>query len=65
MLTDAEPVPALLTPAEVAARLRISRAHVYRLASAGELHALRLGARPGSSLRVPRSELERFLGVQR
>ena len=45
------------SPAEVAARLGISRALVYRLIAAGRLRAVKLGARTV----IPAAELERLL----
>jgi excisionase family DNA binding protein len=49
---------AFLTPAEVAARLRVSRATVYALIERGELIAQRVGL----ALRIHHRELEIFLG---
>lgn len=52
----------LLSPAEVALRLGISRPSVYRKIERGEIPAVRLGG-PGSSapLRVPERALEAWL----
>ena len=46
-----------LTPAEVAARLRVSRATVYALIERGKIVACRVGL----ALRVAPEELEAFL----
>ena len=50
--------PDLLTPAEVAELLRVSKRTVLRWVETGELRAFRFGPR---LLRIPRSEVERFL----
>ncbi len=50
-------IPALLTVPEVAARLRVSRASVYRRIAAGELPVHRLGSGPRAPLRVDGAEL--------
>jgi excisionase family DNA binding protein len=52
-------IPALLTPREVAAQLRLSEPSVYRLIRDGRLPAVRLGG-PGASLRIRREELDAF-----
>lgn len=57
MTHDADPdplpdLPDLLSFGEVAARLRISRGAIYRLAAAGELEVVDLGA--GRVRRLPR-----------
>jgi excisionase family DNA binding protein len=49
--------PDLLTLTEAAELLRVSRATAYRLVSAGELPALRVG----HGLRVDRAELHQYL----
>lgn len=49
----------LLTVAEVAARLRVSKMTVYRLIHAGELPALRVGR----SFRVPATAAESYLSA--
>ncbi len=51
----------LLTIREAACRLRLTENTVYRLASRGELTAIRLGSGPRARLRIAESELERFL----
>jgi excisionase family DNA binding protein len=49
----------MLTPAEVAASLRVHVGTVYRAIEAGRLRAFRLGET--GSLRVPADALEQFL----
>ena len=49
----------LLTVAEVAARLRVSKMTVYRLIPAGELPARRVGR----SFRVPAQAAEEYLAA--
>jgi excisionase family DNA binding protein len=49
----------MLTPAEVAASLRVHVVTVYRAIERGELEALRLGET--GSLRVPAEAVEQFL----
>jgi excisionase family DNA binding protein len=56
---DAE-IPALVTPAEAAAALRVSIGSVYRAIRNGEIRATRLVEKRGA-LRIPRRELERLL----
>ena len=51
----------LLTVAEVAHTLRLSRLAIYRRIADGSLGAIRLGPPPAGRLRVPAAELERFL----
>jgi excisionase family DNA binding protein len=52
----------LLSPAEVAARLGISRVSVYRKIQSGQLPAVRLGGDAASApLRVPEQALEAWL----
>jgi excisionase family DNA binding protein len=50
---------AFLTPAEVAAQLRVSRATVYALIERGELAAQRVGL----ALRIGVGDLEEYTGV--
>ncbi|SFO60958.1 DNA binding domain-containing protein, excisionase family [Geodermatophilus obscurus] len=50
--------PLLLTPEEAATVLGIGRTTVYALMKAGELHPVHIGR----SCRLPRAELERFVG---
>jgi excisionase family DNA binding protein len=50
----------LLTVDQVAARLQISKATVYRMIAAGTLPALQLNGR-GSSLRISERELAEWL----
>ena len=52
--------PSLLTPAEVARRLRQDRATIYRKIRAGVLPAVRLNDGRGA-LRVPEDELAAWL----
>jgi len=54
---SATETPRLLTPAEVAAELRISSPTVYRLIATGELRA----ARVGGQLRIERADVEALL----
>jgi excisionase family DNA binding protein len=54
-------IPPLLTAREVADALRLDVSSVYRMARAGELRSIRTSGRPGSSLRVPATELARIL----
>ncbi len=51
--------PKLMSPAEVAALLGVTRATVYRKIHSGELPALRLG--DDGPLRVDAGELDRWL----
>lgn len=57
-ITKAPPEP-LLTVAEVAARLRLSRLAVYRAIERGDLAAIRFGK--SGHLRIRASVLARFL----
>ena len=56
--------PRLLTPAEVAERLHVRRATVYRLISSGEIPAVRLNAGQGPR-RVSADELGEWLNRRR
>ncbi len=47
----------MLTPAQVAERLQVSRATIYRLLDAGELEHVRAL----NAIRVPLSQLARFI----
>ena len=58
MRTHEEPSKAWLTVPEAAEELRIPRTRCYELIQRGELPAVRIGER---SIRVNRSEMERFL----
>lgn len=51
--------PELLTPAQAAALLQISKGTVYVLAAAGDLPSVKLGR----LLRIPRAGLAKLLGV--
>lgn len=53
-------LPVLLTPAEVAAALKVSRWAVYRLIRQGQLTVVRLGQR-GGRVRIPAAALARLL----
>ena len=50
----------MLSAGEVAARLAVSKATVYRLVATNDLPAFRLGG-PGHALRVEEAELEDWL----
>lgn len=52
--------PQLMTVAEVAVVLRVSKMTVYRMLESGELASHKIGR----SFRVPRSSVEQMLGVQ-
>ena len=52
-----EPLPVLLTPHEMAARLRVSPMTVYRLIHAGEIRAKRVGR----AFRIPESAANEYL----
>jgi excisionase family DNA binding protein len=54
------PVAALLTVAQTAERLSLSRKTTYRKIAEGEIPAVRLGG-PGAAVRVPTDELEAWL----
>lgn len=56
-------LPALFTPPEVCAALRISRATLYRMVARQDIEVVRLGRGSGATLRVPARELERLLGT--
>ena len=55
------PTPAgaveLLTVAEVAAMMRVSKMTIYRMIDSEELHAIRVG----KSIRLPRTSFDAFL----
>jgi excisionase family DNA binding protein len=55
----------LLRPDEVAARLNISRASVYRLLDRGALRGVRLGDGPKAHLRVEPEEVDRYISDAR
>jgi excisionase family DNA binding protein len=61
MSVTVERVEPLMRPAEVAERLDVSVATIYRLVDRGELRAIRLGGGPSARLRIAPAELERFL----
>lgn len=56
--------PPLLTPKEVADRLGVSKDHVYRLITAGELPAVNIAVNPRTSrpeLRIREAAVQDFL----
>jgi len=55
----------LLTVAEVAKRLRVVPATVYRKVERGELDALRIGRGPRPHLRIPSESLRALVGGER
>jgi len=57
---DLERLPAMLKVPEVARLLRIGRNQTYASIDAGEIRAVRIGR----SIRIPRAELARLLGLQ-
>ena len=59
MSATASTATEFLTVSEVARRLRVHEATIYRKVSAGEIPALRLGER--GPLRIPADEFERWL----
>ncbi len=61
MQTSDETPPQLLTVAELAKRLRISRPTAYRLIGSGRLRAYRVGPTDAGALRVDVRELDRLL----
>jgi excisionase family DNA binding protein len=56
-MTTVETPPALLSVAEAASRLHVSRVTAYRLVSSGKLPALRIG----NQIRIDADELERYV----
>lgn len=61
-MSDVDPTPAataveLLTVAEVAAMLRVSKMTIYRLVDSGALQSMRVGR----SVRLPRSSVDSYL----
>ncbi len=53
--------PQLLTVAELAQRLRISRPTAYRLIGSGRLRAYRVGPTDSGALRIDVRELDRLI----
>jgi excisionase family DNA binding protein len=51
----------LLTVAETAARLRVSKQTIYRRIAGGQISAVKLGVSPKAPLRIDASALEMFL----
>ncbi len=60
-MEDKDVTPQLLTVAELAKRLRISRPTAYRLIGSGRVRAYRVGATDAGALRVDVRELERLI----
>lgn len=58
-------MPALLTIAEVAARLRHSDVHVLRLIHARKLAAVNTGTGRRASWRISEDEVDRFLEIRK
>lgn len=56
-------VPALLRIGEAAHELRVSRATIYRLISAGDLTPVHVG--PGRSARIERAEIDHYIDRHR
>ena len=57
------PTPIVLTVAEVAAEMRVSRRLVYEMVEAGDIEAFRHGrGRKRGAIRVTRAALDRYLG---
>jgi excisionase family DNA binding protein len=52
---------ALLSPAEVAARLGLSRPHIYTLAAAGKIRSIKFGR----AVRFDPKDVERFIREHR
>jgi excisionase family DNA binding protein len=61
MASTLERAQRLLTVAEVAERLRLSRWSVYRLIESGRVPAIRLGSGVMSPIRVSETELAEWL----
>lgn len=53
--------PELLSPAQVAAQFGVCRATIYRLAAAGQIEHVRIGAQ----IRIPRGALTAYLARRR
>ncbi len=60
-MEDTDVTPQLLTVAELAKRLRISRPTAYRLIGSGRLRAYRVGVGGTGAIRVDVRELERLI----
>ena len=60
--TGADPLPLLLTPAQVADMLQVSREQVYRWCASGELPSIVLAG--SRARRVRRDDLERWVAEQ-
>jgi excisionase family DNA binding protein len=59
-MPEARETPALLTVPEAAKLAAVSRVHVYRLVSRGEIEALRVGSGTGP-IRIPRASFLSWL----
>jgi excisionase family DNA binding protein len=60
-MTVKEAMKQLLSPAEVAARLSLSRPHVYALATAGKIRSIKFGR----AVRFDPKDVERFIREHR
>lgn len=60
-MTNDHTVTSLLTPAEVARRLGVSRNTIYKRIHLGEIPAVRLASGGRGLLRIPEAELARWL----
>jgi excisionase family DNA binding protein len=58
-------VEALMTVPEVAAELRLSRDSIDRRIKTGQLQVMKLGDAASSPVRIPKSELDRYLKMSR
>jgi excisionase family DNA binding protein len=56
-----EPEPEVLTVDQAAVVLQVSPRTIRNLIEQGRLRAVHLGGRPGTSLRIPKSEIDRLL----
>jgi excisionase family DNA binding protein len=59
-MSDPVVLPPMLRIAQAATLLGISRSHCYRLARAGSIPAVRLGA----AIRIPRQQLVEWIAAQ-
>ena len=62
--TEQAPRVALFTVPEVAGALRLTPKAVYNRVESGELRAVRLGSGPRAPVRIPASELARYLATR-
>ena len=56
-MSDPQQMPRLFRPAQIAEMLQVSRDHVYRLTSLGQIHAIRISG----SIRVRGDEVARLI----